>query len=55
MVGETDEVHNVQDAVNLKATASLANANNYALYAAAILAGCTNFPTAASIGHGDNL
>lgn len=37
-------VINVQDAIDLNTTQSLVNANNYALYAASVRAGCTNWP-----------
>lgn len=39
-----EQVNDVQDAIELNATESLVNANNYALYAASIQAGCTNWP-----------
>ncbi|KAL6719816.1 hypothetical protein ACLMJK_001737 [Lecanora helva] len=39
-----DEVMNIQDAINLNATSSFSNANNYALYYAAVQAGCTRWP-----------
>lgn len=38
------EVDGVQAAIELNATEGLVNANNYAFYAAAIQAGCTDWP-----------
>ena len=38
------EAYSIQDAIDLNATASMANAANFAFYVAAIAAGCTTFP-----------
>ena len=38
------ETYNIQDAVELNATASMHNAANFAFYFAAVVAGCTTFP-----------
>lgn len=41
---DLDEVYRIQDLVDLNATASLKNAQNYAAYAASVQAGCKRFP-----------
>ena len=40
-----NETYHIQDAVELNATDSMNNAANFAFYFAAVVAGCTSFPT----------